>query len=211
MIRFCFLIGLSLLLGVGSSSAQTVIELRLSNQSGVNLKLLRGNNPGQGNEDGRLAIGETRTVNSVKGRVWSFMAGNQLVASYRTKQQPEQQFEVTNQMVRKAGVKVPAGGNNMTKPAVNQGGGASNEIRGNIGSSLSRTEATQFLQQHNSARREVDVREVSWSTELARYAQEQADRIARSGKITHTKGTPYGENLGAGSGNYSASKAVAGW
>lgn len=62
-------------------------------------------------------------------------------------------------------------------------------------------EATQLITYHNEVRAEVGVAPVAWSPELARYAQEWADRMAASGKFEHRPSGQqlYGENLATGS------------
>ncbi len=70
------------------------------------------------------------------------------------------------------------------------------------GSSLSSSEARQVLAYHNQVRREVGVADVTWSPEIAKYAQQWADHLARTGKFEHRPQSQqkYGENLAGGSG-----------
>jgi uncharacterized protein YkwD len=69
------------------------------------------------------------------------------------------------------------------------------------GSSLTADEAVQLVNLHNTVRREVGVGAVTWSPELARFAQQWADELARQGKFEHRpQGRQrYGENLAADS------------
>jgi len=71
---------------------------------------------------------------------------------------------------------------------------------------LSVEERQALLDFHNQARREVGVAPLAWSPELARFAQEWADEIARSGDFRHRPRSShhYGENLATGTaGTYS--------
>ena len=54
-----------------------------------------------------------------------------------------------------------------------------------------------FLAVHNEARAAVGVPPLVWSDKLATYAQDWANRLARSGKFEHRPDNPYGENLAA--------------
>jgi len=65
---------------------------------------------------------------------------------------------------------------------------------------LSVEERQALLDFHNQARREVGVAPLAWSPELARFAQEWADEIARSGDFRHRPRSShrYGENLAMG-------------
>lgn len=55
-------------------------------------------------------------------------------------------------------------------------------------------EVEALLRIHNQARAEVGVPPVTWSAELAAYAQKWADKLAQTDEFEHSKG-PYGENL----------------
>jgi len=65
---------------------------------------------------------------------------------------------------------------------------------------LSVEERQALIDFHNQARREVGVAPLAWSPELARFAQEWADEIARSGDFRHRPRSShhYGENLAMG-------------
>ncbi|KAM3159917.1 SCP domain-containing protein [Lachancea thermotolerans] len=68
--------------------------------------------------------------------------------------------------------------------------------------------ASAILQAHNDKRSlHQDTSSLSWSDELASYAQDYADNYDCSGTLTHSGG-PYGENLAAG---YSDTGAVDAW
>ncbi len=66
-------------------------------------------------------------------------------------------------------------------------------------------EADELVRYHNKVRDEVGVGPVEWSPAQARFAQEWADEVARTGKIQHRPGEgefaqKYGENIAWGSG-----------
>ncbi len=66
-------------------------------------------------------------------------------------------------------------------------------------------EAEELVRYHNKVRDEVGVGPVEWSPALARFAQEWADEVARTGRIGHRPGEGefaqrYGENIAWGSG-----------
>ena len=67
-------------------------------------------------------------------------------------------------------------------------------------------EAEELLRYHNKVRDEVGVGPVKWSPTLAKFAQEWADEVARTGRIQHRPGEgefaqKYGENIAWGDGD----------
>ncbi|KAH7345340.1 CAP domain-containing protein [Rhizoctonia solani] len=66
-----------------------------------------------------------------------------------------------------------------------------------------------YLESHNSARAAHGAKPLTWSDELATAAQSWANNCV----FEHSGGSlgPYGENLAAGSGDYSASSGVEAW
>jgi len=58
----------------------------------------------------------------------------------------------------------------------------------------------QMLDAHNQWRQQVGVPPLTWSPQLAAYAQTWADRLLREGKFEHRPDSPYGENLAWSSG-----------
>lgn len=69
----------------------------------------------------------------------------------------------------------------------------------------------EFLRIHNAARADVGVAPLEWSDDLAFTAQDWADRIGRTGKIEHRPKSEYGENIGWGTGAYTAASAANAW
>ena len=78
------------------------------------------------------------------------------------------------------------------------------------GSAVTAKEAEDLVTLHNKARAEVGVAPLKWSPTLAKYAQEWADELARTGKWEHRQGNKYGENLSRGTG-YTVLELVEGW
>lgn len=84
---------------------------------------------------------------------------------------------------------VPAPAANSVTPAITQ-----------TGSKLTAVEAQALVDYHNQARREVGVGPVTWSPQIAAFAQEWADELARRGAFQHRPASQqrYGENLAGG-------------
>jgi len=90
---------------------------------------------------------------------------------------------------------------------------AASQSAAQTGSALTPEEAEALLKEHNDARDKVNVvQHVTWSKDLAKYAQDWADHIAETGKFEHRPDLKYGENLAAGVGQgYGVKQAVAIW
>ncbi len=56
---------------------------------------------------------------------------------------------------------------------------------GDTGSAFTQKEADDLVAYHNKIRKDVGVPPVKWSTEIAKFAQEWADEIAKTGDIKH--------------------------
>lgn len=84
----------------------------------------------------------------------------------------------------------------------------------NTGSKMTAQEAQQMVAFHNQVRAEVGVGQVTWSPEIAQFAQQWADHLAQQGKFEHRPNNQqkYGENLAAGSSpNYRPIEGAQGW
>jgi pathogenesis-related protein 1 len=82
------------------------------------------------------------------------------------------------------------------------------------GSTMSSADAKQLVDYHNQVRAEVGVGKLSSSPELASYAQEWADHLAKKGKFEHRPASEkkFGENLAAGSHpGYNGLSGAQGW
>lgn len=85
---------------------------------------------------------------------------------------------------------------------------SSSEVEATSSSSGSSDFASQILEAHNNKRSlHKDTPSLSWSDELASYAQDYADKYDCSGTLTHSGGK-YGENLAVG---YDATGSVDAW
>lgn len=84
--------------------------------------------------------------------------------------------------------------------ALVRGEGTASSVIVETGSKLTRAEAQELVDFHNEVRREVGVGEVSWSPEIATFAQQWADELARQGEFRHRprEDQRYGENLAGG-------------
>ena len=67
-----------------------------------------------------------------------------------------------------------------------------------------------YLDAHNSARRQVGVGPLSWSNTVAAYARQYANQRIGDCALVHSGG-PYGENLAWSSGDLSGTDAVRLW
>ena len=57
----------------------------------------------------------------------------------------------------------------------------------------------EFMRIHNQARAEVGAPPLQWSNDLANFAQQWAEELARRDTMEHRSNNPYGENLAYGS------------
>ena len=59
---------------------------------------------------------------------------------------------------------------------------------------------TQMLNTHNAWRQRYRIPNLTWSPQLASYAQQWANTLLQNGRFEHRRNSPYGENLAAASG-----------
>ena len=81
----------------------------------------------------------------------------------------------------------------------------------NTGSQISVADAQKVLDHHNQVRKEVGAPPLTWSKELAAFAQEWADHLAATQTFNHRPNNKYGENIFMGSSNYTPMDASLGW
>lgn len=145
---------------------------------------------------GEIQVGQSVPMKAYPGQRWVFVNTNgKVFGEYVTRTEPRQQAFSIAQAAGGAGnsVKpVPAPGN---PNAV-----AITAVAGNTGSRLTPQQAQQLVNYHNQKRAEVGNGNVSWSTQIAQYAQQRADQIARTKQLAHLPQgqNPYGENLASG-------------
>ena len=145
---------------------------------------------------GEIQVGQSVPMKAYPGQRWVFVNTNgKVFGEYVTRTEPRQQAFSIAQTAGGAGnsVKpVPAPGN---PNAV-----ATTAVAGNTGSRLTQQQAQQLVNYHNQKRAEVGNGNVSWSTQIAQYAQQRADQIARTKQLAHLPQgqNPYGENLASG-------------
>lgn len=76
----------------------------------------------------------------------------------------------------------------------------------------SKTEIKNTIDLHNKERAEVGSKPIKWSDEVAEYAQEWADELAKKGAFKHRRNGKYGENIyKAWGGNLTPSDATKAW
>ncbi|KAI3988708.1 hypothetical protein MKX01_001834 [Papaver californicum] len=76
--------------------------------------------------------------------------------------------------------------------------------------SQAQTPQQQYLDAHNAARAEVNVRPLVWDNNVAAYATNYANQRARDCNLIHSGG-PYGENIAKSTGSLAIGRAVNLW
>lgn len=181
--------------------------------------VLHSSAPGQALQPfGEVEPGQSAKVRSLPGQRWVFMNVNSKVfGEYHANNERQQAFRI---------VQASGGGNAPGAPAKpNQGNpnqtgnkGANSQVAGNTGSRLSPQQVQQILDYHNQKRGEVGNGKVAWSAQIAKFAQQRADQIAREKRLAHLPQgqNPYGENLAQGGASggvsgYTVVNACEGW
>jgi len=107
-----------------------------------------------------------------------------------------------------------SGNNNLVsedKNSTNNADYYSDEIT-TTGSKVTPEEAKQIVAEHNRVRADVGVGPVTWSNELASFAQDWADQLVANGcSFEHRPDNKYGENLFMGSKGYTVVNSVQSW
>ena len=145
---------------------------------------------------GEIQVGQSVPMKAYPGQRWVFVNANgKVFGEYVTRAEPRQQaFSIAQ---------TAGGAGNSVKPVlapVNPNAVATTAFAGNTGSRLTQQQAQQLVNYHNQKRAEVGNGNVSWSTQIAQYAQQRADQIARTKQLAHLPQgqNPYGENLASG-------------
>lgn len=181
--------------------------------------VLHSSAPGQPLQPfGEVEPGQSAKVRSLPGQRWVLMNVNgKVFGEYHANSERQQAFRI----VQESGSGNTTG--NPSKPNQgnsNQSGGkgANATMAGNTGSRLSAQQAQQMLDYHNQKRGEVGNGKVAWSAQIAKYAQQRADQIAREKRLAHLPQgqNPFGENLAQGGASggvsgYTVVNACEGW
>ncbi|MBE7497547.1 MAG: hypothetical protein HS117_21590 [Verrucomicrobiaceae bacterium] len=99
-------------------------------------------------------------------------------------------------------IPVPAG-----PPPAADFGPAPGGFTADSGPLVSASDRGEFMRVHNEARAAVGAPPLAWSDELAAFAQEWADELARRDRLQHRSGHGHGENLAYGTGVNAATAA----
>ena len=163
---------------------------------------------------GEIQVGQSVPMKAYPGQRWVFVNTNgKVFGEYVTRTEPRQQaFSIAQ---------TAGGAGNSVKPVPAPGSPnavAITAVAGNTGSRLTPQQAQQMVNYHNQKRAEVGNGNVSWSTQIAQYAQQRADQIARTKQLAHLPQgqNPYGENLASGGSTgggvvYTVINACDGW
>jgi len=155
---------------------------------------------------GTIAPGKVMAMQSVPGQIWIFLnSNNKEFGRYRVTSAPRQAFPITQ-----GGGAGPVENTAPAVPAAN--------LAGNTGSKVDGAQAQQLVNYHNQKRQEVGAGPVTWSPQIAQFAQGRADTIARTKNFSHLPQgqNPYGENLaqggsGGGASGFSVLNACESW
>lgn len=143
------------------------------------------------------------------GMRWVFSVGGQVVQQYTVTNAPQQQITIGTSGNT-------AGGGTQTPPKQNTNNNSGNASNG---AAPNNAQVQAFLQVHNNARSAVGVGPLSWSNELAQYAQQWANHLA-SLPTSQVQASPHrptqvggrGENFAGGTGgSYSPATAAQQW
>jgi len=191
------------------------VTLSIANQSEGELEVFWIDFDGRPRSYGRIPTGATVEMSSYPGHLWTVRSGDRVLARYRTEDRRRQLLTVRGRARppgRPERRPTREKGESGTEPEEASGGG--DFVGTGTGSELSPAEARDLVAFHNRARVEVGVGEISWSVELAHYAQQWADHLARQSVFEHRPAQQrrYGENLAGGSASsYSVIDAARQW
>lgn len=171
---------------------------------------------------GELQAGQSAKMKAYPGQRWVFVNSNgKVFGEYVTLATPRQQaFSITQTAGGGGGTTVKPVPTPNPKPNAggNANAGGNPNVGGNTGSRLTAQQAQQMVAYHNQKRAEVGNGAVTWSAQIAQYAQQRADYIARTKQLAHLPQgqNPYGENLASGGSTgggvaYTVINACDGW
>lgn len=227
-----------------TQSGDQPVQLTVKNESDLPLKIQWIDFEGKPQDYGIIPAGQAKPFESYPGHNWQFVVNRQTVGSYRATNADRQTFTLSGgssvpapsqsetgdkgnglfqqfRRLKEEGMERKNSGSSLPLRQGTPGGTAVAPASGSqvvagagTGSAMNPTEVKQLIDYHNHVRAEVGVGNVSWSPELASYAQEWADHLAKKGKFEHRPPSDkkYGENLAAGSHpGYNAVSGARGW
>jgi pathogenesis-related protein 1 len=174
----------------------------LSNRTGAPLALRWVDFTGKSQDYGAVGPQETVTLETYPGHLWMLSNSTQVVVRYRATAAANQSLALGGSGEASTAPPPAQPQPPMTnvrpqpQPQPQQGGQTAP-----TGSRFTQQEAVAMVNYHNQVRAEVGVGPVNWSPQIAQFAQQWADEIAKKGKFEHRpRGQQqYGENLAAGS------------
>ncbi|MDF1853790.1 MAG: CAP domain-containing protein [Verrucomicrobiales bacterium] len=208
---FLGLFSLSESFGQGDRSQDlggSIVKLAVKNNTQQNIVVAWVNFQGRMESYGSLTPGRNYVLDTYPGHLWKFGVGSQVLGEYRATTAAKQTYVIQPAPAVTSTKTNPGGSATGTKPPVASSPGVKAGVApaaapaiapGATGSKLTPAEAQQVIAFHNKARTEVGVGGVAWSAEIAAFAQQWADHLARSGQFAHRPRDQqrYGENLAA--------------
>ncbi len=178
------------------------VAVSLSNGTASPLALRWVDFDGRAQDYGSVAPQETVTLETYPGHLWILSDGNQAVVRYRATAAATQSLALGGSAAPKAPASVPVSPPmpNSSPPQVPVPPAQPAAVQ-QSGSRFTPQEAVAMVNYHNQVRAEVGVGPVQWSPQIAQFAQQWADEIARKGTFEHRPRSQqkFGENLAAGS------------
>lgn len=176
-----------------------LVKLAVKNNFRQNVVIAWVNFQGQMESYGSLEPGRSYVLDTYPGHLWKFGVGNQVFGEYRATAAPKQMYGINPPAANPTIPKLPSTTPPSTAPSKPSAPSAPAVAPGATGSKVSQAEAQQIVAFHNKARAEVGVGGMTWSPEIAAFAQQWADHLARTGRFEHRPRAQqrYGENLAA--------------
>ena len=178
-----------------SGNGTSPVSLAVGNQTGQTVSVFWVDWNGVEQGYGTIAPGASFSSQTYNSQVWRFKVGNKTIHALRTSDSVQGRGVMSTVLTPDMLNNTPSqGGPDSGSSAPPAAPPASTSV-GDTGSNLTSAEADELVQYHNKTRQEVGGGPVRWSPTLAKYAQEWADEIARSGNVRHQTPFRYGENL----------------